>query len=56
MEKRGRPLPEHLIRQIRRLRKSGRSIRSIAKLVGVSATTVQKHLRGPWSQLGRSSR
>lgn len=53
MENRGKPLPEHLVRQIRQLRRAGRSIREIAELVGVSTTTVQKHLRGPWETLGR---
>ena len=48
MEHRGRPLPDFLVRQIRRLRRAGRSIRDIARLVGVSPTTVQKHLRAPW--------
>lgn len=44
MELRGRPLPEHLIRQIRRMRRSNTSIRDIAKMTGVSSKTVMKYL------------
>ncbi len=43
-EKRGKPLPDHLIASIRRLRRQGFSIREIARVVGVCTRTVQKYL------------
>lgn len=42
----GSPLPEHLINQLRRLRRQHYSIRRIAKLAGVSKTTVEKYTSG----------
>jgi len=44
-EYRGRVLPDVLIRQIRRLRRQGMSIRKIAYAVGVSVWSVHKYTR-----------
>lgn len=46
-EHRGRELPEHLVRAIRRLRREGMSMRRIALLAGVSLWAVQKYSRLP---------
>lgn len=42
-EYRGKPLPVHLIKQIRRLKRQGQSVRRIAYLAGVSVWTVHKY-------------
>ena len=42
-EYRGTPLPPHIVRQIRRLKRSGFSIRQIARASGVSIWTVHKY-------------
>ena len=40
-------LPQGVVRQIRKLRREGFSIRKIEAILGVSHTTVQKYLKGP---------
>lgn len=44
-EHRGKPLPDYLIRQIRRFRRDGISVRQTALLCGVDKATVLKYQR-----------
>lgn len=46
MEHRGNPLPEEIVRQIRRLRREGLSIRAIQRASGASKTAVEKYCKG----------
>lgn len=47
MENRGNPLPEHMVDQIRQMRRRGVSIRDIAEASGVAKSTVEKYCGGP---------
>jgi len=52
MDRRGNPLPEHLVNQIRRLRvQDGMSIRDIVLVTGVAKSTVERY--APKVSLGR---
>lgn len=46
MEHRGNPLPEEKVRQIRRLRREGLSIRAIQRASGASKWVVEKYCKG----------
>jgi DNA invertase Pin-like site-specific DNA recombinase len=43
-DNRGKALPEHVQRQVRRLKLAGNSVRQIARLLQLSTSTVQKYL------------
>ena len=43
-EYRGRPLPPEIIRQVRRMRRSGLTFRAIARSAGVCVETVWKYV------------
>ncbi len=45
-DRRGKPLPDQLVRQIRRLKREGMSFREIARVTGVARSTIEIHI---WS-------
>jgi len=47
MEHRGNPLPDHVVSQLRQMRRRGASLRSIADASGVAKSTVEKYCGGP---------
>jgi transposase-like protein len=55
MAQRGRPIPDHLQRQIVRM-VGAVSVRRAAREIGVSPTTVQKYSRKSRFQFGTASR
>lgn len=46
MERRGKPLAQYEIDQIRKFRREGLSIRGIERLTGVAKCTVEKYCKG----------
>ena len=43
-ERRGNPLPPHLIKQLRRLRREGKSFREIVRITGVAKSTIEHYV------------